>query len=118
MITFIFSTFGSLIVLAIYFMITLVVGMATMRKIAPNTFKSITTGEKEDSFMYWGLYAFIALGVFIFWPFIVIAVIVAWIIKQLWILVFFKIGGPLLLNLFKTIDKITPDISININKNN
>lgn len=116
MFTFMIATLGSLVFWVIYFMITLVMGIVVMRKIAPGTFESITTGEKQNYNMDWGMYTFIALGVFIFWPVIVVFTFLVWIIKHLWILIFFKIMGPGLLTLFKTIDKMTPDISINIKK--
>jgi len=107
MITFIIATLGSLIFWVIYFMITLVMGTAVMRKFTPGTFESITTGEKQDYYIDWGMYIFTVLGVFIFWPIIIIG----YIIK----LILCLMVGPMFMHLFKAIDKVTPNISINTN---
>ena len=114
MISFLLATLGSVIFWVVYALITLVMGLAIMRKFAPDTFESITTGEKQGFAIDWGMYSALAAFFFIFWPVILVAIAVALIIKHLWILIFFKALGPIFLRLFRFIAKITPDVKISI----
>lgn len=108
MITFMIATLGSLIFWVIYFMITLVIGMAIMRKKYPGVLRYTTTGIKGYGEPF--EYVTGAILIFTFWPIILIGLIIGFIFRS--------IIGPLVMSLLKTINRIIPDINITINKDN
>lgn len=115
MLTFMFGTLGSLILWGIYILITLVVGTAVLKKIAPITFKAVTTGERTSCVWGWFEVTLVVMAVFIFWP-VIIGATILWIIaRTIWKLIVFKMIGPAFLHLFRFIGKIIPDIKISVN---
>lgn len=89
MLSFIFSVLGSLIFWAVFFLCSLIIGSTLLKHIAPCAWEAIKTGKMGMS-KEWpslkasaGLAVFAIIGVYLFWPIILVGVALWFVSKNI-----------------------------------
>ena len=107
------AVLGSVIFWIAYGLVSFVMGIACMRITAPETHRGILGGYKPR-YLEWFEVVFIILANFIGWPLIILGVIIQFICKLIYKIVFCKMIGPGFQFLYKATDKAIPDVKIDI----
>lgn len=113
MLGFMLGVLGSGVFWIGYFIVSFVVGSATLKQFAPNTFLLLTTGKDKDYNSYYDIEDIIfrvvlALCHMLFWPLIVAAVVLWFILR----ITFGKIVFPLFCKSIQKSASILPTIKI------
>ena len=112
---FMLAVLGSNIFWICYGIATIFIAGALMRKIAPASYKFVTTGRyseyHEDDGFEKAAYCWITFLNLVFWPFVILG-IAFWY----FILLLFSVVGKGLGWAFKSSEKLVPDISVKVKR--
>ena len=116
MFSFIFAVFGSVTFWIIFAIVGFVCATGIMRHIAPKTYKWVSSGFQTPADGYGYFLAaeavFAMVLIYLFWPFILIYLVITGCIKLMGKLVLGPIFVPLFVNAVKGIGKAIPTIKI------
>ncbi len=115
MVSFMFSTLGSLIFWVIFFASSFVIGSILLKHLAPLTWEYIKTGNRPNSERWRSLKAEVfpmviaSISIYLLWPFILIGIVI-WLSAS-------KIVWPIVRKSIIATSSIIPDIEIKKQEN-